>query len=231
MAVRAIRLRAIFLVGAMLLAAGVTKGLLTPTVRMADLSPKFVLEDVIPTQFSNWRVDTSQRPLIIAADVQSKLDELYSQTLTRTYANDRGDRIMLSIAYGADQSGDATQVHRPEFCYTAQGFQLMSSSLDAIRSRFGAFEVKRLVAVKGARYEPITYWITVGNRATLPGLQRKLSQLSYGLTGKIPDGLLFRVSSIDRSNTAYEIHNRFVLDLIAALTETDRARLIGVPDA
>lgn len=64
-----------------------------------------------------------QEKLEITPELANNLDKLYSQTLTRTYINNDGYRIMLSVAYGENQlSSDVTQVHRPEFCYVAQGF-------------------------------------------------------------------------------------------------------------
>ena len=157
-----------------------------------------------------------------------QLDALYDQTLTRTYINSKGQRIMLSIAYGGDQSGDKAQVHRPEFCYAAQGFQLSSNFESQIRTESGTLPVRRLKAVQGKRNEPITYWITVGDNVTLPGLGRKLIQLRYGLTGKVPDGMLVRVSSIDQDTAnAYQVQDRFISDMLAAVNEQDRIRVAG----
>ena len=50
-------------------------------------------------------------------------DKVYSQLLTRTYANQAGDEIMLLIAYNGAQDG-VVQIHRPEVCYPASGFRL-----------------------------------------------------------------------------------------------------------
>jgi EpsI family protein len=60
--------------------------------------------------------------------------------------------------------------------------------------------VRRLFTSKGSREEPLTYWFTVGDRA-VQGWNARLVELSYTLTGQIPDGLLFRVSSIDADQT------------------------------
>ena len=161
---------------------------LKPSERMADELPPIALEKVVPLQFGDWRIDDSIVPVSTSPDVQARLDEIYSQTLARTYANAQGQRIMLSIAYGADQSGDGNQVHRPEFCYTAQGFQLMGSRIGQLATEYGVLPVRRLLAVQGHRNEPITYWITIGDKATLPGLQLKINHLGYGITCIVPDG-------------------------------------------
>jgi EpsI family protein len=148
--------------------------------------------------------------------------------LERSYINSRGQRVMLSIAYGGDQSGDGTQVHRPEFCYTAQGFQLTLNHVGELLTQYGTLPVRRLVAVQGRRNEPITYWVTVGDKATLPGVKRKLAQIAYGLTGKVPDGMLVRVSSIDNDEkSAHRLQDIFIQDLLAGLQPRDRVRLAG----
>jgi EpsI family protein len=201
---------------------------LTPTERVADQREPVVLKKLVPDQFGEWKTDKSLVPIGVSADVRAKLDELYSQTLERTYVNAKGQRIMLSIAYGGDQRGEATQVHRPEFCYTAQGFRIVRNAVGALSTEYGALPVRRLVAVQGRRNEPITYWITVGDKATLPGIERKLAQLSYGLAGKIPDGMLVRVSSIDLDERgAHMLQERFIKEMLGVLNPQARAHLAG----
>ena len=135
---------------------------------------------------------------------------------------------MLSIAYGADQLGESMQVHRPEFCYTSQGFQITKSAVGNLATSAGVVSVRRLIAQAGSRTEPITYWITIGEQAALPGIGRKLAQLRYGLTGKVPDGMLIRVSSIgiDEQNQ-YALQDGFVRDLLEALSPDKRITLLG----
>jgi len=210
----------------MLLAAGlafVTK----PRAKVADSGPRVDLEAMIPREFGEWTVDERIVPLIPSPDIKVVLDRIYDQTLARTYLNSNGDRVMLSIAYGGDQS-DAMQVHKPEVCYPSQGFGILKNLKTNLKTRFGQVPVTRLVAVQGPRIEPITYWITVGDQLARSGWEQKIAQLKYGVTGKVPDGLLFRVSSIDRDEVrAYQIQSGFVHDLLDRLDESGRRRLIG----
>jgi EpsI family protein len=155
------------------------------------------------------------------------IEKLYDQTLSRTYVNPRGERVMLSIAYGGDQS-KTLQLHLPEVCYVAQGFQMMKTGDGELGTRYGALPVKRLVARQNERNEPITYWITIGDKAVLSGIQQKLQRLAYGLSGKIPDGMLVRVSTIQASEAdAWRLQDRFVTEMLDALAPRDRARLLG----
>jgi len=201
---------------------------LRPSQYVADEGPRLELETLIPKQFGDWRIDESVVPVLPSPDTQAVLKKIYSQTLARTYINGNGDRIMLSVAYGGDQS-DSMQVHKPEVCYPAQGFSVLSTLTTQLATQFGQVPVKRLVAFQGARVEPITYWITVGDRVARTGWEQKIAQLRYGLTGRIPDGMLFRVSSIDRDEArAYEVQSGFIQSVLSSMTAPNRARLIGV---
>jgi len=201
---------------------------LRPTHRIADEGPAVNLEALIPKQFGDWQEEPQRSGQIINPQLKEKLDRIYTQTLSRTYINAKGERIMLSIAYGADQS-DAKQLHYPEVCYPAQGFQVVSTQPGIIKTDFGAIRVKRILTVMGNRSEPLTYWTTVGNRVVMSGKETKLEQLRYGFRGQIPDGLLFRVSSITPdAEGGYTTQQIFVRELVSGLLESDRLRLAGL---
>ncbi len=55
---------------------------------------------MIPKQFGDWREEPQRIVQVINPQSQELLDKLYSETLTRTYVNAGGYRIMLSLAYG-----------------------------------------------------------------------------------------------------------------------------------
>lgn len=213
---------------ALMLFASLAAPALSPRHKMADDGPKIDLNAMIPAQFGGWRIDTSITPVLAAPDVQAKLDAIYNQVLARTYINGQGQRIMLTIAYGGDQSGDGSQVHRPEYCYTAQGFKISENHSGTLATAYGDLPVRRLMTSLRQRLEPITYWITVGDRATLPGIGRKLEQIKYGLSGKVPDGMLVRISSIDPDKThAYQVQQNFTLAMLASMKPDDRVKLTG----
>ena len=214
----------------MFAAAGMALAL-KPTTRVADAGPAVDLEVLIPKRFGDWKIDTTIVPLIADPELQAKLDKIYNQTLTRTYVNPQGERIMLSIAYGGDQS-DSMAVHKPEVCYPAQGFQILKSPVVSTFStgEGGSIPVKRLVATQGSRIEPITYWTTVGDKVAVSGLKWKLQQMKYGLTGQVPDGLLFRISSIQHDDAkAYQRQDAFTRDLLKAMSPDGRQRIVGNP--
>jgi EpsI family protein len=213
--------------GAAMVAAAGLAVVLTPRQRMAGAGPRFMLETMIPSTFGAWRIDPGIVPLQPDPAQQGMLERLYDQTLSRTYMNGDGERVMLSIAYGGDQSR-ALQLHLPEICYTAQGFEMLAAGDASLATAYGALPVKRLVARLNARNEPITYWITIGGKPTAPGVRQKLQRLAYGLSGRIPDGMLVRVSTIQAdAASAYRLQDRFVGALLASLSTGGRQRQIG----
>lgn len=197
-----------------------------PHAHLADSRPPIELEALFPKAFGEWTLDESMPVQLVSPDAAAVLTKLYRQTLSRTYLGSRG-RIMLSVAYGGDQS-DATRAHRPEVCYPAQGFEVRSGRDAAVPLPGGALPVRELVARQGGRNEPITYWLTVGERVTTTGTQQKLAQLAYSLRGVVPDGMLVRVSSIGNDEAqAFALQQRFVQQLAAALPAAQRAQVLG----
>jgi len=215
------------LAGLAMATAAALAAALTPTEKLAAAGMPADIEGLIPKQFGEWFYDPATMPLAPGPTVQQKLDGIYNQALLRTYVNAQGDQIMLLIAYGDDQS-DALQVHRPEACYPAQGFQITPPEQGMMVTPLRRIPVRHLVAQRGARIEPITYWITLGDQLVLTRFEQKLAQLRYGLTGYIPDGLLVRISSLNPdAQQAYQLHENFISSLLAVAYPTTVTRLLG----
>ncbi|MBE2260105.1 MAG: EpsI family protein [Rhodobacteraceae bacterium] len=216
-----------FILLALMLAASGMAAALRPTHKIAEQGPKVDLEAMIPRSFGEWREDTLRSLHIVDPQQKEMLDKIYNQLLTRTYINVQGYRVMLSIAYGSDQS-DTMQVHRPELCYPAQGFTLHEKNVESLALHVGNLPITRIATSLGPRQEPVSYWITIGDRAVRSGVEKKLVEMSYGLAGKIPDGILVRVSSIDDDKLrAYEMHDRFSKQMLEALAPEAQQRLAG----
>lgn len=222
---RPFQLRALTILMLMLLTAA-TAVLLKPAQKTSEQQTQINLETMIPKQIDHWREDDSSVYLLVSAERQTLVNKLYNQILSRAYINDKGQRIMLSIAYGSEQSY-MMQVHKPEVCYSAQGFQILKSASGIFNTGFGTVPVKRLLAIQGTRVEPVIYWITIGDTMAVSSRQWKLAQLKYGLTGKVPDGMVFRVSSLGDEAVAYPAQEDFIKSLLQALSPENRKRLIG----
>lgn len=213
---------------ALMLSAAFLAVAMRPAARAANSPPSIVLDSVIPKQFGDWRELPSANVQVVNPQTQELLDKLYSQTLSRTYINSAGYRVMLSLAYGDDQRG-GLQAHMPEVCYPAQGFRVHSVVEHRVETQWGGIQGKRVVASLGARAEPITYWFAMGDRAVSTNWEKRLVEIRLGLTGQVPDGLLFRISSIDgNSENAFAQHQLFARDLLNGVAPGDRGRLAGL---
>lgn len=216
-----------FLIGVAMLAAAGLALALTPRLMMVDQGPSIDLEAMIPKQFGEWTLAKTIASFIVNPVTKAELDRVYNQTLTRDYVNNKGERIMLSIAYGSDQSY-SSQVHRPEMCYPAQGFQIASMSKDSIDFSGAKLPVMKLVATQGLRIEPITYWVMIGDLAVRGNMEQHIARLKYGLTGKIPYGMLIRVSTISSNESqSYRTQHQFVRDMLGAVPVEYRKILMG----
>jgi len=221
---RAPRLSAIVALLAMLVAAWMAQAL-TPVLPPAPRE-RIDLAALVPANFAGWREDN--RALAIPSGaVQAQLDKIYDQTLTRIYQDRKGRSVILVIAYGGVQSR-GLQVHRPEVCYPAQGFQEAGRRLDTLDARSAEIPVMRLIMTQGQRYEPLTYWVRIGDRPVRGNLEQGFARLEYGLRGVVPDGLLFRVSTIGMpADAAFAAQDDFVRDLLRVLPADSRRLLIG----
>lgn len=199
-----------------------------PTELMAQNRGNPKLEAIVPTAFGPWRQLQQSAGQVVNPQQTALLESLYSQILTRTYVNADGGMIMLSIAYGENQS-DGLALHYPDVCYPAQGFKLSGGANGVLNTKYGDIPVRRLQTELGQRKEPLTYWSTIGNKAVQGGTARKLEQLHYGFRGQIPDGLIFRVSSITGNTPlAYELQAQFISDLLDAVQPPQRQFLSGL---
>jgi len=201
---------------------------LRPTQSMSAQKGQINIEAMIPHAFADWKEDQSANLQFVDPSVTEKVNQTYLQSLSRTFVNSNGQRIMLAIAYGGDQN-DMMQVHKPEICYTAQGFHIEQSHDASFNTAYGNFTVREMLAVKGSRLEPITYWVTIGDKVAVNPLQWRLERIKYGLTGVVPDGLLFRVSSFGQNTAAeYKLQQEFVNALMASISPESRSKLLGV---
>lgn len=189
----------------------------------------FILSDVVPSNFKGWILDPSIN--IIEPNEEGDLkSRIYDQNIARGYRDENGSLIMLVIAYGHNQS-DALQLHRPEVCYVANGFEIISNDRQDVKLTSYhdvLLPSLRLVTMSSQRSEIVTYWTRVGNSLPTSNLSRQYEKLKFGLAGNIPDGVLVRVSSIsDEPEASYKFHDKFINDLIEVIDEEQLNLFLG----
>ena len=218
--------RGLLLSAACLAAAGGAQAL-RPHKRFSLLGD-VKMASIVPTQFGAWTAQDFDG--LVKPETQGTLAaRLYSEILTRIYRNaETGVELMMLIAYGDTQS-DLLQLHRPESCYPAVGFQLLSTRPAPIPLASGvSLPGRQVVAQKADRIENIVYWTRLGEY--LPtgfGDQRK-ARLYTAMQGYVADGGLFRFSALGPDPAAaFAQLDSFVAELMAAVAPQNRRGMVG----
>lgn len=202
---------------------------LTPRTKLADLRAiRIDIGKMVPLRFGDWTNDDRVLGGIVNPVAEETLKRIYSQIISRSYRNSVGQRVMVSVAYGDDQRKDLA-VHYPEVCYPAQGFSVRSNVTTQMEIAGQVLPLRRLETFMGPnRYEPVTYWTTMGDFSSFGGLPRRMIELRYGLRRVIPDGLLFRVSTIGQNSAEqFQLQEQFIQELLGSVTSEVRVLLTG----
>lgn len=212
-----------FLLGAGLLSAAALAWWRKPRVDDAFMG-KVKLDDVVPTQFAGWSFVTASGLVLPPQDqLQSKI---YHQLLTRVYNRGDGQTIMLLIAYGGSQDG-VVQIHRPEICYPASGYNLVAVEDHVARLAPDVLIPSRfIIADSPSRKEQMIYWTRLGSYFPRRWSEQRLAVFEQNLAGIIPDGVLVRIST-DNPEATPAILDHFAADLYGAANGLLRRLLAG----
>lgn len=193
----------------------------------ADARAALSLDTLFPRAFGDWRIDPLSRAFVRPADRQGKLYQIYDQVLERTFVDGAGQRIMLSVAFGSEQSS-SLQMHRPEVCYRAAGYTIRAVQPGTLKVAGRVLHAMRVDAALPGRPEPITYWTLLGGAVVHDAASARRRRLQAVLRHELLDGLLVRVSSIDDDRVrAHALQDRFADELVAAIAPADRPKVVG----
>ncbi len=193
------------------------------------------LEEIIPRRFGTWAFVPDigfVTPATDDGDAErhgNSYFTIYSQIVSRAYADADGNVVMLMVAYGPVQDF-RSKVHRPEFCYIASGFRVSDKFDASVPYRDGArpIAMTRLTAQREARIEPVSYWMRTGDAISHGAIDRQLIRLRFGLKGLVPDGVLIRISTIGLPPAeSFMVQDRFIRDLLAAIPPDDVSFFVG----
>jgi EpsI family protein len=209
--------------GLAMLAAGGVAAARKPDIKI-DYLGNHKLDQILPAQIGRWKF-VSTSGLVVPPKDQLAL-AIYSQTLTRVYTDGRS-LIMLLVAYSASETG-FLQVHRPEFCYTAAGFQLSDfAHHDVQMNREKSFRVNTLSAMREDGGEKLLYWTRIGNHIPLSWAEQKIVFAEDNLRRLIPDAALVRVSTpLPDEGGALANLDEFVREMVAATAPAFRRVLV-----
>ena len=192
------------------------------------------LDEIVPRQFAGWKVVPDVNAQVsLSSGTNADTDKIYDQVMSRTYVNGTGERIMLSLAWGRKQAQDH-KVHSPTICYPSQGYTvktLEDVTFSNIIAASGSVTGKRMVVMNSdGRGEAVSYWIRVGNIYNYTPIDTRLYLIKEGFAGRIPDGILVRVSqsihAVSDAKLSWPILDKFMVELVNAVQVKDRQLLL-----
>ncbi|MFN3592100.1 MAG: exosortase-associated protein EpsI, V-type [Thermaurantiacus sp.] len=219
------------LLGSLLLASAGGAFALEPRNQLILRGDK-LFEDLIPLEFGGWEVMPSNAMILPREDENSLAAMLYSETVSRLYTSRTRMPVMLVIAYGDTQS-DRLQLHRPEVCYTAIGFQVGGSRKVLVDMPGGApVPMRALVARNSQRIEPILYWTRIGDFLPTNSHEQRNAKIRTALQGYVSDGVLVRMSTVaEPTPDVFAELEEFALEMITASDPLIWPALVGRPVA
>jgi EpsI family protein len=204
---------------------------LTPKLTWFEHIGRPQFEQIVPKQFGDWaEVTEASSGTIVNPEQQEAVNNLYTQVVSRVYEQkSSGRRLMLSLAYGDNQTF-SKQLHRPEACYSSQGFKIKNLYEEKIHASGQPIMVNRMAAQIGPRVEQVTYWIRIGDRVISgPATALNFARLEMGLKGFVTDGLLFRISELSEDDqSSHMLQDAFIQDFLKALSPVQQSLLLGL---
>ena len=100
---------------------------------------------------------------------------------------------MMALAYNNRQNG-VLQVHRPEICYPAGGFELSPTRKIDLHVGGRIIPANFFTATSPNRIEQVEYFTRLGRAFPRSWAEQRLAVVEANLKGNIPDGMLMRVS-------------------------------------
>lgn len=184
------------------------------------------IDGAMPREFGDWAAHDAD--LVSPATAGRLAKSLYSETVGRAYENQvDGSTVMILAAYGDTQS-DLLQLHRPEICYPAVGFDLKLSEPTTVALGGGAsLPARKVIAASDDYIENIIYWTRLGERLPQSGGDQRDARLANAMEGYVADGILMRFSATGESSNSFKLLERFIPPFLRAVKANGRPALIG----
>lgn len=186
-----------FFMGAAMLATSGIAFARQPTVHNPVVkSDEF--EKWVPEAFGQWSMVASSGVVLPAPDALS--DRLYDNLVTRVY-NSPDAAVMMLLAYNNQQDG-MLQVHRPEICYPVGGYKLTETEPTSVPALGREVPANIFTATGSDRTEQVIYFTRLGDAYPRSWAEQRLAVIGENLAGRVPDGIMLRVSLIGTDRAA-----------------------------
>lgn len=165
--------------------------------QMLQFRPEGSLDATVPSEFGKWKSQYDPT-LVVPPSEDSLTARLYDDLLMRRYRDqETGLEVFLLAAYGESQTDDL-QLHRPESCYPAVGLPITQKASDSLVYRQREIPAVSLMSEIPGRIEKILYWSRLADEFPTSAAEQRQTKLKLAFDGKIPDGILVRLSTVSR---------------------------------
>jgi EpsI family protein len=183
------------------------------------------LDEILPHTIGRWNFVATSGLVVPPNDQLAQA--IYSQMLTRIYSDGQNAPVMMLLAQSGSQTG-FLQIHRPETCYTAGGYQIVTVEPHFIKFGSEIIPANSVEAAAGGQVEHVVYWTRIGKKMPLSWTQQKLAVAEQNLAGIIPDAILVRLSCIDPdADAARSKIDEFARAMLASIPPTSRSVFIA----
>jgi EpsI family protein len=208
--------RRVLVLLALLLAAGIARGLLLPAAPVAEADL-----DAVPFELGTWR---GRRGADLTPDVAAALAA--GSYINRAYANEDRDQANVFIGYYATQR-HGSAIHSPLNCLPGAGWGIENIE----RVAFGDSWVRRVLIRKGTERLLVVYWYHTATRIEGEEYRARLHSVIDNIRARRNDAAFVRVTvpvGTDIEGEVRATHQAFEL---AALLQPHVQRVLFDTDA
>jgi EpsI family protein len=178
------------------------------------------LQFMLPDDFGAWRrVAVSEAVLPAEAELGPGEAVAYG-----AYKDEFGRVVTLVAAYGP-ALGDSVRLHRPEKCYSSQGYEILERKESLLEIRGRMVPVIDLATKGPSREEAVSYWLREGRGFSLHSGDNAWRRLK-GAQGPT-DSALIRISSPGLLPENVDLHRRFLLAFAQTLDPEASSIFLG----
>ncbi|MEL7491510.1 MAG: exosortase C-terminal domain/associated protein EpsI [Pseudomonadota bacterium] len=212
-------MRASFVAVLMAMAA-VATAVVRPAAPIEVAAPD--LDQLLPEKIDEWRrIPLSDAVLPAEASLLPGEAVAY-----RAYRNTLGRVVTLVVAYGPPL-GDSVRLHRPERCYTAQGFQISRRRISQLTVDDQKIATVHMLAQNPTRNEAVSYWLRSGPSFMTHAQFQQFLLFKRGIAQPL-DGALIRVSTKGADAAQFAIHEEFLRAFYNSLSQEAAVQLLDV---
>ncbi len=211
------------MLGAMLALGGAAALWVKPRARPEAVND-VVLDDLLGHAMPGWQM--IQADDVILADVDALGVNQYDQLAIAQYRAEDQHGVTVVLAHGGAQS-PSPQLHRPEFCYPASGFEILMQQEKSLEFGGRTIPVGVLTAQRASRLETVLYWTRIGSSFPRGIWEQRVAVATGAFHAKSQDGLLARFSTDGTDQAAITRLERFTSEFVTVQDAAQQRLLLG----